>query len=108
MSSFSDTTIVNASSHDGGSPVPLNFDPMQYDPIMFDVDKIIPSLLTPLVLPPPVRELVCHIKTTALFAMTQASSQPQSVDAAAYSRVYPLPSNPTSSSSSVEQQLFIG
>ena len=75
---------------------------------MLDVNAILPMLLTPLVLPPPLREPVCEMHTPALFTIAQASPQPQSVDAATYSRVNPLPSPITSSSSSGELPLFFG
>ena len=73
---------------------------------MLEVEDILPSPLTPLVLPPPVPEPVCEMQTSALFTMAQSSPQPQSVDTATYARVDPLPS-PATSSSSGELHLYI-
>ena len=74
---------------------------------MLDVDDILPSPLTPLVLPPPIPEPVCEMQTPALFTMAQSSPQSQSVDTLMYARVNPLPSPATSSSSSGELRLYI-
>ena len=74
---------------------------------MLDVDDILPSPLTPLVLPPPVPEPVSKMQTLALFTMAQASPQPQSVNLATNARVKPLPLSATSFSSS-ELHLCIG
>ena len=74
---------------------------------MLEVDGILPSPLTPLVLPPPVTEPVCEMQTPALFTMAQSSPQPQSVDTTMSARVNPLPSPATSSSSSGELRLYI-
>ena len=74
---------------------------------MLDVGDILPSPLTPLVLPHPVPELVCEMKTPAFFKIAQSSPQPQSMDTADYARVNPLPSPATSSFSSGELDLYI-
>ena len=74
---------------------------------MLEVEDILPTPLTPLVLPHPVPEPVCVMQTPALFMMAQSSPQPQSVDTANYARVNPLPSPVTSSSSSGEHHLYI-
>ena len=102
---FSDSTAVPTTQE--GTPIPPNVDPTAYNLIMLEVDDILPSPLTPLVLPPPVPEPVCEMQTPALFTMAQSSPQPQSVDTAIYARVNPLPSPATSSSSSCELRLYI-
>ena len=71
---------------------------------MLEVEKILPSPLTPLVLPHPIPEPVCEMQTPALFTMAQSS--PQSVDTANYARLNPLPSPANSSSSSGEIHLY--
>ena len=83
--SFSDTTAVNTASHDGGSLIPPNVDPTAYDFIILDVDNMLPSPLTPQVLPLLLPVRICEMQTPALFTMAQASPQPQSVDSATYS-----------------------
>ena len=76
--------------------------------IWLDVIDILPSPLAPLVVTLPVPESVCEIQAPALITMAKASPQPHSVDVATYSRVNPLPSPATSSSSSGgELPLFI-
>ena len=74
---------------------------------MLEVEDILPSPLTPLVLPPPMPEPVCEMQTPALFTVAQSSPQPQSVDTANYARVNPLPSPASSCSSSGELQLYV-
>ena len=74
---------------------------------MREVEDILPSPLTPLVLPPPMPESICEMQTLALFTMGQSSPQPNSVDTTNYARVKPLPSPATSSSSSGELHLYI-
>ena len=69
--------------------------------------RILPSPLTPLVLPPPVPEPICEMHTPAIFTMAQSSPQPQSVDTASYARVNPLSSPVIFSSSSGELHLYI-
>ena len=73
---------------------------------MLEVEDILPSPLTPFVLPPSMPESVCEMQTQALFKMAQSSPQPQSVDTANYARVSSLPSLATSSSSSGELHLY--
>ena len=74
---------------------------------MLEVDDILPWALTPFVLAPRVPEPVSEMQTLALFTMAQTSLHQQSVDAAKYARVNPLPSPATSSSSSGKFHLYI-
>ena len=74
---------------------------------MLEVEDVLPSPLTPLVLPSSMPEPVCEMQTQALFTMAQSSPQLQFVDTASYAPVNPLPSPVTSSSSSGELQLYI-
>ena len=74
---------------------------------MLEVEEILPSPLTPLVLPHKVPETVCEKQTPAIFTIAQSSQQPQSVDTANYARVSPLPSPATFSSSSGGHHLYI-
>ena len=103
---FSDSTAV-PTTQEGSSPIPPNVDPTAYDLIMLEVEDILPSPLTPLVLPPPVPETVYEMQTPALFTMAQPSPQPQSVDTANFASVNPMPSPATSSWSSGELHLYI-
>ena len=86
---------------------PPNVDPTAYNLIMLEFDDILPSPLTPLVLPPTVTEPICKMQTPALFTMAQSSPQPQSMNVANCARANPLPSPATSSSSSGELHLYI-
>ena len=70
---------------------------------MLEVEDILPSPLTPLILP----ESVYEMQTPALSTKAQSSPQPQSVDTANYAWVNPLPSPTTTSSSSGELHLYI-
>ena len=74
---------------------------------MLEVEDILPSPLTPLVLPPLEPEPVCEMQTPALFTMAQSSPQPQSMDTANNAWVNLLPSAATSCSSSGEFHLYI-
>ena len=74
---------------------------------MLEVEDLLPSPITPLVLPPQVPEPIYETQTPALFTMAYTSPQPQSVDTANYAQVNTLPSTATSSSCSGELYLYI-
>ena len=74
---------------------------------MLENEDILPSPLTPLLLPPPVSKPNREKQTPALFTMAQSSLRPQSVDTANHARVNPLPSPAKFSSSSGDLQLYI-
>ena len=96
-----------STTQEGASPIPPNVELTAYDLIMLEVEDILPSPLTPLVLPPPEPKPVCEMQTPSLFTIAQSSPQPQSVDTANYARVNPLLLPASSSSSSVELHLYI-
>ena len=79
LSGLKDTITVNPVSQDGGPLIPRNIKGTAYDLNILDVDDILPSPLTPLVVPPLVPELVYEKQTAVFFTMARAYPQGNSL-----------------------------